>query len=213
MKILPIAFVAVALVLVGASGYLYYEYYGKPRCEACGMIITPEMDANFQITDTSSNKELHACCAGCALRLVAAHPDIHIEALDSWYGSPVKAVIDIRGGNVSSVSPNSTVIILGSKISGGCASNRIAVNETSAQLLVQNGYSSTNPLTVFRTAVPEGAPVLSIAQALTPLKEKGIQYVPPSPVFVGSIAVAGIAVLLIGVVAWKKLLPAPVNKT
>jgi hypothetical protein len=201
------AFILVALIVLGSSGYLYYAYYGKPRCEACGMMITPEIDANYIITDTNTNQRIWVCCAGCMLRLASAHPDMHIEALDSWYATSAPTiVINITGGQVSSVVPSSTRLLLGSKISNSCVSNRIAINETSTQLLLLNGYNPDNPLSPFKTVVPNGTPALNISAALVPLKAKGIQYVPPSAAFLTGIAIAGVAVLAVGVLAWKKLL-------
>lgn len=200
-------FAVVALLLVGTSGYLFYEYYGKPRCEACGMYISKESDTNYKIYDTSTNQRVWACCSGCMLRLAATHLNLHVEALDSWYGEFAQKIsIDITNGNVSSVSPNTTLIVLGSKITNSCVSNRVALNQTSAQLLIVNGYNADNPLTPFKTSVPAGAPLLTTQQALVPLTAKGIQYSPPSTLIMYGAALAGIAVLVTGIVAWKKLL-------
>ncbi|MBC7113590.1 MAG: hypothetical protein H5T34_06220 [Candidatus Methanomethyliales bacterium] len=203
-------FVVVALLLIGTGGYYYYTYYGTPRCEACGMIITPEMDANIKMIDLDTNQRVWTCCPGCMLRSVAAHPNMHIEALDSWYGtSAPKIVIEIRDGSVVSVTPDTARILLGAKIVKSCANNRIAINETSAALLLQYGWNQNNPLAVFKNELPEGTPVLTVAQALPGLKQTGIQYVPPSATFLGSIVVIGVAVLIIGVLAWKKLTVPP----
>jgi hypothetical protein len=201
-------FVVVAVLLVGTSGYMFYRDYNRPRCEACGMMISSEADINYRIYDTSTNQRLWACCSGCMLRLAAAHLDLHIDALDSWYGeSTQKISIDIVDGNASSVSPDTALIVLGSKVTNSCASNRIAINQTSAQLLLANGYNANNPVSPFKTEVPAGAPLLTAQQALVPLKAKGIQYSPPSPLMMYGAALAGIAVLAIGIIAWKKLLP------
>jgi hypothetical protein len=199
-------FVVVALLLIGTGGYYYYTYYGTPRCEACGMIITPEMDANIKMIDLDTNQRVWTCCPGCMLRSVVAHPNVHIEALDSWYGtSAPKIVIEIRNGSVVSVTPDTARILLGSKVVKSCANNRIAINETSAALLLQYGWNRDNPLAVFKNELPQGTPVLTVAQALPGLKQIGIQYVPPSAAFLGSIVVIGVVVLIIGILAWKKL--------
>ncbi len=206
--------VVVAALLIGASGYLYYQEYSRSRCEACGMAITTESEANYEIFDASTNKRLWACCSGCMLRLAAAHPDMHIDALDSWYGeSAQKISIDIADGSVSSVSPDTALIVLGSKVTNSCVSNRIALNQTSAQLLRDNGYNADNPLSPFKTEVPATAPLLTVQQALVPLKAKGITYTPPSPITMYAAAIAGVAVLVIGVIAWKKLLPTRTKPT
>jgi hypothetical protein len=199
-------FVVVALLLIGTGSYYYYTYYGTPRCEACGMIITPEMDANIKMIDLDTNQRVWTCCPGCMLRSVVAHPNVHIEALDSWYGtSAPKIVIEIRNGSVVSVTPDTARILLGSKVVKSCANNRIAINETSAALLLQYGWNRDNPLAVFKNELPQGTPVLTVAQALPGLKQIGIQYVPPSAAFLGSIVVIGVVVLIIGILAWKKL--------
>jgi hypothetical protein len=201
--------IVVAALLVGASGYLLYQDYSRPRCEACGMVISAESDVNYRIDDTSTNQKLWACCSGCMLRLAAAHPDMHIDALDSWYGESVQKIsIDIADGSVSSVSPDTALIVLGSKVTNSCVSNRIALNQTSAQLLRDNGYNADNPLSPFKTEVPATAPLLTVQQALVPLKAKGITYTPPSPITMYAAAIVGVAVLVIGIIAWKKLLPA-----
>jgi hypothetical protein len=200
--------IVVAALLVGASGYLFYQDYSRPRCEACGMVISAESDANYRINDTSTDQKLWACCSGCMLRLAAAHPDMHIDALDSWYGESVQKIsIDIADGSVSSVSPDTALIVLGSKVTNSCVSNRIALNQTSAQLLRDNGYNADNPLSPFKTEVPATAPLLTVQQALVPLKAKGITYTSPSPITMYAAAIVGVAVLVIGITAWKKLLP------
>ena len=199
--------VLIVLLLVGALGYLYYENYGKPRCEACGMIISAETDKNYRIVDTSTNQQIGACCSGCMLRVTATHPNLSIEALDSWYGeSAQKISISIVNGNVSSVSPSTTLIVLGSKITNSCASNRIALNQTSAQLLVADGYNPNNPLSPFKTSVPANAPQMTVQQALVPLKAKGITYSGPSTLPLYGIAAAGVIILVTSIVAWKKLM-------
>lgn len=205
--VIPLAFIVVAIVVLGAGGYLYYQYYGTPRCEACGMIITPEMEANIKLVDVNTNQRIWTCCAGCMLRSVAGHPDVHIEIMDSWYGSLApKTVIEIRNSTVVSVTPESARLLLGAKIVKGCANNRWAINETSAQLLLQNGYNPSNPLSVFKNALPNGTPVVTVSAALPGLIQTGIQYVPPSNIFLGSLIMVGVVVLLLSVIAWRKLL-------
>jgi xanthine/uracil permease len=81
------------------------------------------------------------------------------------------------------------------------------MNQTTAKLLVQNGYNASNPLSPFKTDVPAGAPLLNVSAALTAMLMKGIAYVPPSSALLIGIIIAGVLVLLLGLVAWKKLLP------
>jgi hypothetical protein len=209
--IVPAVFIIVAAAILGASGYLYNQYYGTPRCEACGMIITPEMEANIYMVDVNTNQRIWTCCPGCMLRSVAAHPNVHIEIMDGWYGAAAaKTVIEIRNSSVVSVNPSTARILPGAKIVKGCANNRFAINETSAQLLLQNGYNPSNPLTVFKNTLPNGTQVVPVSAALPGMITTGIQYVPPSNAFLIAMIAIGVAVLLLSVVAWRKLLkPAP----
>jgi hypothetical protein len=205
--VIPAVFIIVAAVILGASGYLYYQYYGSPRCEACGMIITPEMEANIYMLDTNTNQRVWTCCAGCMLRSVAAHHDVHIEIMDSWYGSSAPdTVIEIRNSSVLSITPDTGRLLLGAKIVKGCANNRFAINDTSAQLLIQNGYNAANPLTVFKNPLPNGTPIVAVSAALPGMITTGIAYVPPSNLFLVAMIVVGVAVLLLSIVAWKKLI-------
>lgn len=205
--LVPVVFILVAVVILGASGYLYYQYYGSPRCEACGMIITPEMQASIHMTDVNTGQRIWTCCPGCMLRSVAAHPNVHIEIYDDWYGTQVSAaVIEIRNSSVVSVTPETSRILLGAKIVKGCANNRFAINETSVQLLLQNGYNPSNPIAIFKNVLPNGTPVVAVSAALPGLITTGIQYVPPSNLFLGAMIGIGIVVLLLSIVAWRKLL-------
>ncbi len=213
--LVPAVFIIVAVVILGASGYLYLQYYGSPRCEACGMIITPEMHASIIMTDVDTGQRIWTCCPGCMLRSVAAHSNVHIEIYDDWYGKQVApAVIEIRNKTVVSVTPETSRILLGAKIIKGCANNRFAMNETSAQLLLQNGYNPANPIAIFKNPLPNGTPVVTPAAALPGLLQTGIQYVPPSNMFLGAMIGLGIVVLVLSFVAWRKLIkPVPVTTT
>ncbi len=204
--IMPLVFVIVAAAIIGSSAYLYFQYYATPRCEACGMLITPEMDRNIVMVDADTGQRIWTCCAGCMLRSIAAHPNVNITALDSWYGTSAPTIqIIIRNGSVVSVTPDTTRILLGAKIVASCANNRIAINQTSVDLLLANGWNPNNPLAVFKSPLPNGTPVVTVSGALPGLVQKGISYVPPSMTFIGGIALVGILVLVFGLVAWKKL--------
>ncbi|MEN3035544.1 MAG: hypothetical protein ABC537_04500 [Candidatus Methanosuratincola sp.] len=211
--IMPIVFVIVAAAILGSSGYLYFQYYATPRCEVCGMLITPEMERNIVMIDVDTGQRIWTCCPGCMLRSVAAHPNVNITALDSWYGTSAPSIqIIIRNGSVVSVTPDTARILLGAMIVPSCANNRIAINQTSIDLLREEGWNPNNPLAVFKNPLPNGTPVVTVAGALPGLAQKGISYVPPSMTFIGGIALVGILVLVIGLVAWKKL-SAPVKVT
>ncbi|MEN3006108.1 MAG: hypothetical protein ABC505_00840 [Candidatus Methanosuratincola petrocarbonis] len=204
--IMPLVFVIVAAAIIGSSAYLYFQYYATPRCEACGMLITPEMDRNIVMVDADTGQRIWTCCAGCMLRSIAAHPNVNITALDSWYGTSAPSIqIIIRNGSVVSVTPDTARILLGAKIVASCANNRIAINQTSVDLLLANGWNPNNPLAVFKSPLPNGTPVVTVSGALPGLVQKGISYVPPSMTFIGGIALVGILVLVFGLVAWKKL--------
>lgn len=201
-----ILFTAVAIALIGVGSYYYYIYFGILRCPACGMMITSEMMENFITMDLRTNQKIYVCCPGCALRLVAAYSDLRIEMLDSWYGRAAPTIkIEIKNGTLANVMPETTRMLLGGRITGSCTHNRIAINETSIGLLLEKGWNPYNPLTVFKTTLPEGTPVLTIAKALPGLKERGIEYKPPSSLFLGSIIIIGIAILITSIILWRKM--------
>jgi len=198
-----IGLVLVAIILLASSGYLYYQYYGQPRCPACGMVVTKEMIDHIKVYDSQGNL-IPVCCIGCAFRLLAAPQwkTLHIETYCDWYGPDYKITIDIVDGKVVKVEPETARFIIGAAITKSCASNRVAYNQTAVENLLKYGYSEYS---LYKTELPPNAPVLTAEMAAAKLPQVGIKYAPPSVAFLAGIAVAGIVVLALSVVAWKKL--------
>ncbi len=206
--------IVAAVALFGITTYISYEYYGVPRCPACGMLITPEMDEHFLIYDSEGNR-LHACCIGCVLRLLDPErgwDELHIETFCDYYGPDFKIIIDIKeNGNVVEVTPETARILLGAKIVKSCALNRIAYNQTAVEGLLSNGYTQ-HTMTYQQTELPEGTPVLTVAEAAPMLaNNRGIAYVSPSPLLPIGIAIAGAVILTMSIIAYKKLTPKKKN--
>ncbi len=209
-KLAAIAVLLVGVVLLGVSGYLYYQYYAVPRCPACGMLITPEIDEHFNIRDDLGNR-LHACCPGCALRLldpVRGWRNLHIETYCDYYGPKHRIVIDAKDhGAVVTVNPSTARILLGGKVVKGCVNNRIAYNSTAVEGLLREGYTKYT-MSWMQVKLPEGTPVMPVDKlAPTIAKDMGIQYVPPSPAMIAGIAIVGIVILVASIVAYRKLMP------
>jgi hypothetical protein len=197
-----------AVVVFGAAGYLSYQYYGIPRCPACGMLITSEMMEHFVITDGQGNR-LYACCQGCMLRLldpVRGWEKLHIETFCDWYGPACKIVIDAEEhGNVVTVVPQTARILLGSKVVKSCANNRIAYNDTAVQQLLTHGYSQYT-MKFQQHPLPEGTPVLPVPQAANMLATNvGIAYVAPNPWLIVGVVAIGVVILAGSGMAYKRL--------
>lgn len=209
-KMVLVAFIAIAVVIFGLTGIVYYQQYGITRCEVCGMEIMPEMDEHFIIHDTQDNR-MHACCIGCALRLldpVKGHEEIRIETFCDYYGPNYKIIIDAEEhGNVTTVTPDTARILLGAKVVQSCANNRIAYNQAAVDGLLEKGYSEYT-MSYQHIPLPEGTPVVMIPMAAPMLAAKGIAYTPPSPLTPTLLLIVGIIVLVGSFVSYKKLKPA-----
>ena len=185
--------------VVGVSGYTIYQQTSEIHCEACGMIITPEIQQHIDIVDGSGAAH-YACCQGCMFRLLDqknGYSSLHIETYCDYYGPEYKITIDCtQNGNYTVSTPNTAVILFGGKIVPSCANNRIAYNSTAADRLISEGYSAYT-MSWQKNPLPEGTPVMPAAMVAPNLAQKGISYTPPAltiPLLLGGV---GLVVLLI----------------
>ncbi|MHC1589395.1 MAG: hypothetical protein ACXQTQ_00340 [Candidatus Hecatellaceae archaeon] len=199
-----------AVIMFGVTGYLYYQYYGIPRCPACGMLITPEMDEHFKIYTEGWGKgeRVHACCIGCVLRLLDPErgwDELYVETFCDYYGPDHPIRIHVwNHGKSCEVDPPTAKILLGAKITKSCASNRIAYDDEAAKKLLEVGYTKYT-MEYQHCSLPEGCPVLPVCKAAPMLAEKvGIAYVPPSPIVPASFAIIGIVILLFSIVMYRR---------
>jgi len=209
-KTLVAGLIIVAVIMFGATGYLYYQYYGIPRCPACGMLITPEMDEHFKIYTEGWGKgeRLHACCIGCVLRLLDPErgwDELYIETFCDYYGPdhPIRIHVWNHGKNCE-VDPPTAKVLLGAKIVKSCALNRIVYDDYAAEQLLKIGYTE-HTMKYQHVALPEGTPVIPPCKCAPMLAEKvGIAYVPPSPMIPASFAIIGIVILLVSIVMYRR---------
>ncbi|HID18379.1 TPA: hypothetical protein EYP27_02440 [Candidatus Bathyarchaeota archaeon] len=209
-RMLVIGLVVVALAMFGVTGYLYYQFYGIPRCPACGMLITPEMDEHFKIyTDGwGEGERVHACCIGCVFRLLDPErgwDELYIETFCDYYGpdKPIRIHVWNHGKNCE-VDPPTAKVLLGAKIVKSCAVNRIVYDDYAAEKLLKIGYTE-HTMKYQHVPLPEGTPVIPPCKCAPMLAEKvGIAYVPPSPIVPVSFAIVGIVILLVSIVMYRR---------
>ncbi len=164
--------------------------YQADICPACGMTITPEMDEHLVITDGEGNR-LHACCIGCALRLldpVYGWEEVHIKTFCDWYGPDHPITIDAYDyGQRVEFTPDTVKILLGAKATMACRSNRIAYDQTAVDELLKNNYHPENTMSYQRCELPEKgtypiappsklAPILASTMGIKPPGMKGNLY-------------------------------------
>jgi len=208
-KIMSVALLVASMVIFGSAGFMYNQQVAIARCEACGMEIVADMREHITIKDGSGNSH-YACCQGCMLRLLdpkKGYEELNIDTYCDYYGSSYKIRINAKAyGNVTTVTPNTAVILLGTKIVQSCANNRIAYNQTAAQALLSNGFTS-NTMRFQQNPLPSGTPVIAIPAVAAAMALKGISYVPPSPVVPILLAVIGVSIMAGSFVAYKRLRP------
>jgi hypothetical protein len=210
-KMLIAGLIVVAVVMFGATGYLYYQYYGVPRCTTCGMLITSEMDEHFKIyTDGwGEGERVHACCIGCALRLLDPErgwSELYIETFCDYYGpdKPIRIHAWNHGKNCE-VDPPTAKVLLGAKITKSCTSNRVAYDDEAVKNLLEVGYTEYT-MKYQHVSLPEGCPVLPISKAAPMLAGKmGIAYAAPSPIIPAFFAIVGIVILVISVLMYRRV--------
>jgi hypothetical protein len=152
-------------------------------CPACGMAITPEMDEHLVITDGEGNR-LHACCIGCALRLldpVYGWEEVHIKTFCDWYGPDHPITIDAYDyGQRVEFTPDTAQILLGAKATMACRSNRIAYDQTAVDELLKNNYHPENTMSYQRCELPEeGTYPIASPSKLAPILATTMGIKPP----------------------------------
>jgi hypothetical protein len=136
------------------------------------------------------------------------YEQLHIETFCDFYGPQYKIIIDLdQHGNTTTSTPDTALILLGSKVVKSCANNRIAYNQTAANALLSQGYTE-HTMHYQQNPLPEGTPTLPVANAAPMLAKMGITYVPPSPLVPALLLVAGMMILVGSFITYKKLKPA-----
>ncbi len=138
----------------------------------------------------------------CALNLLKKYDQLTISTYCDWYGSdyPITVQSSNYGANVT-VTPSTAMFLNG----GSCVINRVAYNQTAADLLLANGYSN-NTLSSQHYPLPSDTKIISVSQAAVEFSQNKATLNPgeiPSLLIVG--AVAGVAVVVLSVVAYFKM--------
>lgn len=172
------------------------------------MNITSEMKQHIQIHDANGQRH-YACCQGCMLRLLdpkRGHEELTIETFCDCHGPDYKITINAKEyGNLTTVTPNTARLLLGAKVAPSCANNRIAYNQTAVERLLSQGYTS-HTMSFQQNPLPPETPVVPIDKAATTLAtQKGIAYVPPSPLMPTLLAVVGVVIITGSFMAYRKM--------
>ncbi len=175
---------------------------GTKTCEVCGMDVSSEAQVKYRIVD--GNGTVHyAECYMCALHLLNEYDQVNITTSCDWYGSNYTVKVQSsQYGKTIMVDPSDAMFLNGES----CAANRVAYNQTAADELMQNGYSQENTLSEQHYAMPSNTNVTSVKDAATTYAGT----VSPSssgqpPLLLIVAVVAGVALIVAGLVAYKKL--------
>lgn len=170
-------------------------------CEACGMDVTPADQVKYQIVDGTGTVH-YAECFMCALRILNDYNDVNITTYCDWNGP--NRTITVQSTNYGSqvtVTPSTAMFLNG----GSCVINRVAYDQTAANDLLANGFSSQYTLPEQCYPMPTGTNVTSVKDAALSFAAK-----PSTPVGIPTAliliaAVAAIVIVVGAVVAYKKL--------
>jgi hypothetical protein len=170
-------------------------------CEACGMEVTPASQLKYQIID--GNGTIHfAECSMCTLRLLSKYNQVTVNTYCDWYGPNYPITVESsQFGKVVNVTPSTALFLNG----GSCAANRVAYNQTAADKLLASGYSVEYTLPDQQYALPANTNVASVREAALSLAENVAPTDTQNSNLIIVAAVAGIVILTLAVVAFKKL--------
>jgi len=170
-------------------------------CETCPMLVNAEAQDHLRVYD-EEGKTHYVECIGCALKLLNTCDALHIETYCDWYGPDFAITIDINGSGANTIVDPPTATTL---IGGGCTGNRVAYNQTAADALLANGFSQYT-MTMMQQALPANTNVTSVTvRALTFAGNQDEQPEPQSPLLWILLTAVGIAVIVVSVIAFKKI--------
>jgi hypothetical protein len=165
------------------------------------MMVNAEAQNHLIVYDGEGNRH-YVECIGCALKLLKTCDTLHIETYCDWYGPDYKIVVEITGNGTTTIVDPSTATTL---IGGGCTGNRVAYNQTAADALLANGFSQYT-MTMMQQALPANTNMTTItARALTFAGNQEEQPAPQSPLLWILLAAVGIVVIVVSVIAFKKI--------
>jgi hypothetical protein len=164
------------------------------------MDVTAESRDRYKVTDGNGNSH-YVECYMCALQLLNDYETLHIETCCDWYGPNYPITVDSTNyGQAVIVNPTTAMFLRG----GSCVTARVAYNQTAADNLLANGFSQfTSPQQQY--LLPSTTAVKLVNDAInTWYFQKDATNAPTSLTLV-LIAVAGITVIAVSILAYKKL--------
>jgi hypothetical protein len=169
-------------------------------CETCGMDVPANAQAKYTITD--GNGTVHyAECYMCALQLVNKYDQVNITSYCDWYGPDyIVTVQSSQYGKAVNVTPSTAMFLNG----GSCVINRVAYNQTATDALLANGFSMYT-LPEQHYDLPSGTNVTTVTQEALTLAKNTTDQTPTLPYPIIIVAFAGIAIIALSFVAYKKL--------
>jgi hypothetical protein len=164
------------------------------------MDVTAESQTRYAVTDGNGNVH-YVECFMCALQLIKDYPTLHIQTYCDWYGSNYPITVDSTnyGANVV-VTPSTAMYLRG----GSCVTARAAYNQTAADNLLFSGYSQyTSPEQQY--ALPSTTQVKTVPDAINAWYVQPKTTETPTNLMIGIVAGVGILVVVVSVVAFKKI--------
>lgn len=185
------AFMLPAMLQVQAQGKV---------CEQCGMMVSPEAQARYVVTDQSGTVH-YVECFMCALRLVSEYSQLHIVTSCDWYGPNYTIAVDSKDfGREITVNPPNALFLNG----GNCVINRAAYNQTAADALLANGYSEYT-LSNQHFALPANTKVANVENAALEYGQTSTTGSSQTNAVLIAVATIGAAVVIASLLALRKL--------
>jgi hypothetical protein len=165
------------------------------------MEVGADAQEHFKVYDGNGTRHWVECI-GCALKLLKTYDTLRIETYCDWYGPDYPITADISGhGSVSNINPETALLLAG----GGCTGNRVAYNQTAADALLANGFSQ-HTMMMMQQPLPANTNVTTIAKrALTFVPTDTTTENPQSPLIPILLGVVAAAVVVVSIVAYKKI--------
>ena len=192
--------VATMIITLGLIGTVFAQTESYP-CETCPMTVGADALDHLKVTDASGIRH-YVECIGCALKLLKTYDTIHIETYCDWYGPDYPITADIsQHGAISNINPVTSLLLVG----GGCTGNRVAYNQTAADVLLANGFSQYTMM-MMQQPLPANTNVTTIdKRALTFALTDTTTETPQSPLVPILLGVVAVAVVGLSIVAYKKI--------
>ena len=200
--IVALLVLALAISTSMAVSFAQMQPQGTEKdCETCPMKVGADAIQHLNVVDGNGTRH-YVECIGCAMKLLKTCDTIHIETYCDWYGPNYPITADIsQHGAATIVDPTSALLLVG----GGCTGNRVAYNQTAADLLLANGFSG-NTMMMMQQPLPANTNITTLdkkAQSFA-LADTTTE-TPQSPFVPILLGVVAVSIVVVAVVAYKKI--------